>query len=70
MDLDIDQIEAKACRVLALKNLIERSNDKCKEMLKCSYYPILGKSNEQSEMVAFQNRVTQRLVNNLKRTTA
>ncbi|MCX3266588.1 hypothetical protein [Pedobacter agri] len=67
--MDLDQLRTKACRTLALINLIERSNDKCKEILKCSYYPIYGKPNEQSEMVEFQNRVTQRLVNNLKRTT-
>jgi len=67
--MNLDEIKTKACRKLALIKLIERSNDKAKEILKCAYYPIFGKSNEQSEMLEFQNRVTQRLVNNLKRTT-
>lgn len=67
--MNLDEIKAKACRTLALIELIDRSNEKCKQILKCAYYPIFGKCNEQSEMVAFQNRVTQRLVDNLKRTT-
>ena len=70
MNLDLDQLENQACRTLALINLIKKSNDKAKQILATAYYPIFGKCNEQTEMVAFQNRVTQRLVNNLKRTTA
>lgn len=65
---NLDQLKQNACRTLALIDLIERSSNKVKAIVSSSYYPIFGLRNEQSEMVSFQNKVTQRLVKNLERT--
>ena len=65
---NLDQLKQNACRTLALIDLIEKSNQKAKQIIASSYYPLFALKSEQNEMVAFQNRVTQRLVKNLERT--
>jgi len=66
--MDLDQIKTKACRTLALIDLIERSVTKARIIAGSSHYPLFGLANEQSEMLSFQNRVTHRLVKYLERT--
>lgn len=67
--MNLDQLKKDACRTLALITLIERSMTKARVIAASSYYPVFGLSNEQSEMLSFQNRVTERLGNYLERIT-
>ncbi|RZJ92446.1 MAG: hypothetical protein EOO20_01690 [Chryseobacterium sp.] len=64
---NLNQIKSNACKVLALIDLIERSQAKAAEIRKCAYYPIFAPVSEQSEMIGFQNRVTHRLTQYLNR---
>lgn len=68
--MNLNQLKKDACRTLALIELIERSVSKARIIAGSSYYSIYGGTNEQSDMLSFQNRVTERLVKYLEKITS
>lgn len=67
MALNIDQLKQDLCRQSAIIDLIERSQAKARAIAGCNFYPLFGRSNEYSEALAWQNKVTERLYKYLER---